>query len=211
MLGAFFVSGSLLSGWGERQSAASRRDAKSGPRDAVQVLANGLPAAVAALVVPTALAPLAVVGGALAAAAADTWGTEFGTVLGGTPILVTTLRPVPSGTSGAVTGIGLVASTGGALLVALTGCVLGLPGRAVPLIVAAGVTGGLLDSLAGAILQGRFLCESCAVETERRLHRCGNPAVPVGGLTWLTNDGVNLLATSWGGGVVLLWLSLFSP
>jgi len=211
MLGTFFVSGSLLSRWGERRVAAPARDGKSGPRDALQVLANGLPAAVGALAAPPGISSLAIVGGALAAAAADTWGTELGTALGGKPVLITTLRPVATGTSGAVTWVGLAGSICGACAVAVAGRLFGLPRGIVPLVAAAGLTGALLDSLGGAILQGRFRCEPCEVDTERRVHRCGRQTVTVGGLTWLTNDGVNLLATTWGGGVVLLWLSLSSP
>jgi len=211
MLATFFVLGSLLSRWSNSRASAPAADAKTGPRDAVQVLANGLPAAVAALATPPLLTPIAVVGGALAAAMADTCATELGTVFGRTPRLISTLRPVPAGTSGAVTVEGMLASFGGAAAIALAGQALGLPQAAIPLVVAAGVTGALLDSLAGAILQGRFRCEHCDVETERRVHRCGRPAVPLRGLPWLTNDGVNLLAASWGGGVVLLWRWLSSP
>jgi len=211
MLATFFVLGSLLSRWRERRASTPRDDAKAGPRDAVQVLANGLPAAVAAIATPLSLTPIAVVGGALAAAAADTCATEIGTVFGRVPRLITTLRPVPPGTSGAVTPVGILASFGGAAAIALAGQRLGLPAACIPAIVAAGVTGALLDSLAGAILQGRFRCEHCNVDTERRVHRCGRPAAPLRGLPWLTNDGVNLLATAWGGGAVLLWLWLSSP
>lgn len=211
MLATFFVLGSVLSRWSERRASAPHGEAKAGPRDAIQVLANGLPAAVAAIAIPPSLTPIAVVGGALAAAAADTCATEIGTAFGRVPRLITTLRPVPPGTSGAVTAAGILASFGGAAAVALAGQPLGLPMAAIPLVVAAGVTGSLLDSLAGAILQGRFQCAYCNVETEHRLHRCGRPATPLRGLPWLTNDGVNLLATTWGGAAVLLWHWLSSP
>ncbi len=208
MLATFFVSGSLLSGMNERARAARTADAKTGPRDTVQVLANGLPGAFAALVVPPLFPPTVVVGGAIAAAAADTWATEIGMALGRRPRLITTLQPVPPGTSGGVTLTGTAAALAGAATVGAIAMPFGLPPPLLPIVITAGWTGALLDSFAGAILQGRFRCERCNVETERRLHECGTLTVRVRGLSWLTNDGVNLLASSCGAGLAFLWLSL---
>jgi uncharacterized membrane protein len=56
--------------------------------------------------------------------------------------------------------------------------------------------GMLADSVMGAAWQGRFLCPGCGRATERRVHRCGRQTVPTGGVVWLSNDGVNGLATA---------------
>ena len=56
---------------------------------------------------------------ALAEATADTLASELGEVLGGPPLLLTTLRRVAPGTDGAISLAGTVAGTGGAVLVVL--------------------------------------------------------------------------------------------
>ena len=53
----------------------------------------------------------------------------------------------------------------------------------------------LLDSALGAGVQGRFHCDRCHLPSERRVHRCGKATRPVGGLSWLSNDGVNAVAS----------------
>jgi uncharacterized membrane protein len=84
----------------------------------------------------------------------------------------------------------------GALTVALP---LGLLTRAAPPAAAAmgiGFGGMLLDSLLGSALQGKFTCRRCGTKSERRRHACGDRTERIGGLAWLTNDGVNLIVTT---------------
>ncbi len=64
-----------------------------------------------------------------------------------------------------------------------------------PLALGVGMLGMLADSVLGATLQGRFHCDVCDLPTERRVHRCGQPSRRTGGVPWLSNDGVNALAT----------------
>jgi uncharacterized membrane protein len=73
-------------------------------------------------------------------------------------------------------------------------------------------TGGMvLDSILGAALQGRFHCPVCRVDSERRTHRCGTPTVRTGGISWLTNDGVNAVTTAAGAIAGLVaWRCAFS-
>jgi uncharacterized protein (TIGR00297 family) len=196
---AFFISSSLLTRW-RREGKLPLADlqAKGGRRDLGQVLANGgLGALLAVLsaLFPHPLWPAAFVG-ALAAATADTWATEVGALSPHPPRLLTTGRPVAVGTSGGVTLWGLGAAFGGALFLGVTFFLAGggLFWEAVPLALLGGLAGSTADSLLGATLQGLYRCVSCGKETERREH-CGRPTVPVRGLPWLTNDGVNFLAT----------------
>ncbi len=211
LLIGYFVASSLLSRF--RAVAKERRTArvveKGGPRDAVQVLANGgVYASCAVLGVATGhpvAAALAV--GALAAAAADTWGTEIGTLAAHPPRSVLTLRPVPPGTSGGISLPGSLATVAGALFVALLAAAAGVSasfGLAGPGIVAAGLTGGMADSVLGATLQDRRWCATCSLATERAVHDCGTPTTRVGGWGWMNNDAVNLLATLVGGIVAAL-------
>jgi uncharacterized protein (TIGR00297 family) len=204
---AFFISSSALSkAFRARKAGVEEEYAKTGTRDLGQALANGGVAAVAAVL-------LAVTGderyvlamlGALVAANADTWATELGVLSRSPPRLITTLRSVAPGTSGAVSGAGLLASTAGAAFVGGVAVLAGAPWTFIPWLVLAGVVGSLLDSLLGAIVQDVRWCDACGRETERRVHRCGQPARAHRGFSWLGNDTVNLVATA-AGALLAFW------
>jgi uncharacterized protein (TIGR00297 family) len=201
LLMLYFVSSVLLSHAG--RDVKTRRTqsivAKGGPRDATQVLANGGLFALLALVSSVladaradtvALAAL----GALAAAAADTWATEVGTLLGGTPWSLRGLHRVPPGTSGGLTVSGTLAMLAGASFVALAAQRLSIR-NALLAITVGGVAGALADTLLGEMVQERRWCAPCERETERRVHDCGQATTLHRGASWLDNDAVNFAAT----------------
>ena len=209
----FFVSSSALSRW--RRAAKAARTAgvveKGDRRDAAQVLANGgvfaalvavgsaMGSAVTAAGRATATTLLAgAAAGALAAAAADSWATEVGTAVGGVPRALRGWRPVPPGTSGAVTVAGSLALAAGAACTAGAAALLGMPTAAAVGALAGGVAGAWADTLAGAAAQERRWCDRCALATEQRVHACGTPTRVRGGLAGLGNDGVNGLCTAAG-------------
>jgi len=196
---AFFVSGSLLT-----QLAGG----PGGQRTARQVLANGGVAAGAALFGGSEAWSVAVA--ALAAATADTWATEIGSFSPWAPRLVTTWASVPAGTSGGITALGTVGGMAGAVGIAWLAAILEpRAGGAVPesaaLVIVAGMTGMVIDSLLGATAQGVFECPACAGRTERGGAVCHEPVVLIKGWRWLDNDGVNLAATLAGAGVAVGW------
>jgi len=208
LLFAFFVTGTALSR-AQREKTLRRTEsvvAKGGTRDAVQVLANGglfALAAVASLVAP-AIAWMAIGGGALAAATADTWGTEVGTLSSRPPRSITTWQRVATGTSGGVTVVGLLASVAGGVFVGVTAWLVHWPPHVAVAAAAGGIAGALADSFAGASLQSRRECARCRAFTERTVHTCGDVTQRIGGIPWLDNDGVNLLAGLTGAAVALL-------
>lgn len=198
----FFVASTILSRIGSARKASRVRGiiAKRGSRDARQVFANGGVFALAiagSLLVPHEAWSVAALG-ALTAATADTWGTEIGGLARGAPRLLTTWQPVPAGTSGAVSAAGLAATVAGAAFIAAAVWSLGWPMPWAVAALAGGVAGALTDSLAGATVQERRRCDACGMDTEQRVHVCGSPTVRTGGLAWLENDAVNLLATAIG-------------
>jgi uncharacterized protein (TIGR00297 family) len=194
-LAAFFVSSNMVSRLGVRTDLSSL-DPKSDRRDAWQVLANGGPAAIAAVLPGAELGPrLWLVTAGLAAAAADTWATAVGLRSRVPPRMWWLGSPVSPGTSGGVTLLGTAAAAAGAALVAGTGALTTGRLALLPLGTLIGFLGMAADSALGGLAQGRFRCPRCDQPSEWRVHRCGTTTQWVGGQSWLNNDGVNLLAT----------------
>ncbi len=195
---AFLISSSVWTRW---PGASRERDRT---RHARQVLANGLPGMVFAAVALVLSDPRfgVAVAASFAAAAADTWATEWGGSFGGRPLSLRTFRTVPPGQSGAISLVGTLATVAGAAFIAVlcaaTGMILWKYALWVTL---AGTAGSLLDSLAGAWVQGLWngptgeLHETPPAGKKSRLLR---------GLRWVDNDIVNLIATT-SGGLIVLW------
>jgi uncharacterized protein (TIGR00297 family) len=199
LLGLFFTSGGALTAWTDR-----RRGAQVTRRTVRQVLANGWTAALGGLLAP--IAPglgWAVLAGGLATAQADTWATEIGGLARRPPVLITTGRSVPPGTSGGVTLLGTAAGTGGAALLAVLAWRVGLPLALGGAATAAGTAGMLIDSLLGASIQAVYRCPRCGALGERAADGCGVRAALVRGRRWMTNDVVNLTATGIGAAIAV--------
>ncbi|MFI5312053.1 MAG: DUF92 domain-containing protein [Gemmatimonadales bacterium] len=207
LLIAFFVTSTALTRW--RAEEKFRRTERSVPtgreRSARQVLANGGVAVLLALLFLRSGQQRWALGalGALAAASADTWSTEVGTLIGGTPRSIWTARPMAVGMSGGITAVGLLAGLAGAGFIAVLGAALLplSPWRAAMATTTAGFAGCLADSLAGGGLQSRRYCDRCNEWTERRVHPCGYRTRHRAGIYWVSNDVVNMLAT--GSGAVM--------
>lgn len=207
VLFAFFISSTLLSRVGRARKRALVDTGKHGARDAWQVAANGGAAALCAvLAAATHAGPIAAAfAGAFAAAAADTWGTEIGTLAKGRPRSILTLQRVPAGLSGGVTPAGTAAEVAGALAVGLVAWALGIaPWWAVA---AGGMAGALADSLLGAFAQDLRYCDTCGRACETDPHACGARTRTIRGAAWMSNDAVNACATAIGA-VAAGWLAL---
>ena len=191
LLVTFFGLGGLASKYRyEEKLERGIAQENEGARGSGNVLANSAVALVA--VVAYAYAASGQVGvdaalfqfafaGAVAAALADTFSSEFGGLFD-SPRLITTFERVDPGTDGAVTPQGAVAGLAGAAIIGgLGGAFFEFGPSTVALVTVAGVVGMTADSILGATLEG----------------------------TRLGNQGVNLLATltaglAAAGGAVLL-------
>jgi uncharacterized protein (TIGR00297 family) len=159
---AFFVLGSLATRLGYRVKAARGiAQEKGGARGWRNAWANGgVPAFLAALAGTTA-APLhdllvLAYAASVATAAADTCSSEVGKAYGRRTFLITSLRPVPPGTEGAVSLEGTLGGLLGGLVVAFTGTAFGLYGtRAALLVGLAGLVGSLAESVLGTVAEKR--------------------------------------------------------
>lgn len=210
LLITFFVTSTGLTLW--RAEDKMRRTINTTPqvaeRSGAQVLANGGLFALFLLANIRSPHPrweFAALG-AVAAANADTWATEIGVMLGGTPRSLFTWRRVPLGMSGGVTIMGTLAGALGALLIgAVAASLMPLLGKNTMLLgFIGGFAGMVADSLAGATLQARRYCDRCRQWTERRVHPCGYRTTHRRGLKWVTNDEVNVLGTLSGAVVALV-------
>ena len=201
---AFFVLSSLLSKYGKRRKAhLDQVFEKGSQRDHAQVAANG---GIAGLLMTLhmflgwpALYPMYL--GSLAAATADTWATELGTLGKSSPRLITTWKRVEAGTSGGISLRGTLSGLAGAACIALSSWFFIEPELRWMMFsatVIGGVAGSFADSLLGATLQAQYRCSTCQKLTEKHYH-CGNqPTKLERGLPWLENDMVNLTATASG-------------
>ncbi len=215
VLMAFFIPSVALSRVGRRRKKQLVDIGKGGARDARQVLANGGMATLCAVAAGLTGAQAgrfrrwaAGFAGAYAAATADTWGTEIGTLARAAPVSILTGRKTATGLSGGVTPAGSAAEAAGAawigawMLVAAPGPAEDWPdGRLFGAVAIGGIAGALADSLLGATLQELRRCPACDRTCETDPHVCGTRTVRIRGLRGFSNDAVNLAATLTGAAV----------
>ncbi|MWV43816.1 DUF92 domain-containing protein [Paenibacillus sp. HJL G12] len=204
----FFISSSLLSKFKQANKAELEQTyAKTGTRDAGQVLANG--GAGMLLCILNAIWPhtgwVYAFIGVMAAATADTWATEWGGLSRRPPRSVLTGKVVPPGTSGGVSLLGSTAAALGGLMIALFGWLFaygaGMDHMLLHFLIAGifgGLAGAFTDSIIGATLQVMNGCQVCGKEVEVLTH-CGQPTRQIRGLRWMNNDAVNFLSSCIGG------------
>lgn len=195
----FFILSSLLSKVGKRyKKEVENNYEKSSVRDAAQVLANGGIGGILIIILAFAdnEAFYILYAVSIAIATADTWSTELGIFSKQKPRLITNLKKVLPGTSGAISLTGTIAGIAGATIIALSTLIFFKSAHFVQsamIIVFGGFIGNLADSLIGATIQAKFKCVQCTKITEKRIH-CDKKATLNSGYSFLNNDVVNILA-----------------
>lgn len=161
ILVTFFVFGSLTTqlGYHKKASLGVAQEDK-GRRGAKHAFANCGTGALAAVIYAIGATygwgdmrwALVVLAGAFATALFDTASSEIGQLYGKHPFLITTLRPVPVGTDGAISVEGTAAGLAAGVFLGAVGALVGLYGPMGILYVAAGAfIGTTFESIMGAL------------------------------------------------------------
>ena len=181
LMAGFFLIGSTVTKLGyTRKAALGIAQEKGGARGWRNAFANGgIPALLALFGLlsegPMRTAYLIAYAAAVATAAADTCSSEIGKAYGRRTFLITTLRPVPAGTEGAVSVEGTLGGLFGAAFIASLGVLTGLFHSEGALVVTiAGFLGALAESVIGTVAEKRG---------------------------WLGNHGLNALNTALGAAI----------
>ncbi|CAL4908335.1 unnamed protein product [Urochloa decumbens] len=219
LLLAFFLSSSKLTKIGEdRKRRVEDEFKEGGQRNWIQVLANSIIATILVVIFEIMTGGqdqcldsngskiiTGIIGGIIGhycCCNGDTWSSEIGVLSNEQPRLITTLKPVRKGTNGGVTLQGLLAATGGGLIIGLTFVIVGLltadcPSDmalrqllVIPISAAAGLLGSLIDSLLGATLQFSGYCSVRKKVVSKR----GPTVTKISGMTVLDNDAVNAVS-----------------
>jgi len=213
-MATFFLLSSILSKIGRlKRTILKGMVEKGSQRDILQVYANGGVSLIIAILYYFTGSDLLYLMflGSLAAATADTWGTEIGTFSKTEPRHILTFNKVPAGTSGGITALGTSGFFMGAGILTLSG-IFPISGSIIHLFIIvaiSGILGALLDSVIGATLQAQYLCPKCQKTTEKLIHCVNNPTTLISGVRWIDNDVVNLACTTSGALFVLLFYYLF--
>ena len=193
----FFISSSGLSKIGKnRKQVVEKFYQKSSQRDFYQVLANGgVPVTIFIVILLSGQSHLyALYLVSIAAATADTWATELGIFSRKDPFLITDLRSVKPGTSGAISIPGSLASIAASILIACSGFLfIYFSWDNFFIITLCGFSGSIIDSFLGATMQGQYECNLCKKRTENDKH-CNISANLIRGKKWLDNDIVNIFS-----------------
>lgn len=162
LMAGFFLVGSTVTKIGyARKAALGIAQERGGARGWRNAFANGgIPALLALFGLlsegPARTAYLIAYAAAVATAAADTCSSEIGKAYGKRTFLITTFRPVPAGTEGAVSIEGTLSGLFGALFISSLGVVTGLFSAEAALIVTlAGFLGALAESVIGTVAEKR--------------------------------------------------------
>ena len=139
--------------------------------------------------------------GQFACCLGDTLASELGILSASRPRMITTLKPVPPGTNGAISAGGTIWSIIGGLLVGTAmgatlmaengGCDRGTVVGCMVWGAMAGGVGSAVDSVLGATLQATVYHTTKKTVVQRR----GPDGVEIGGRDVLTNNAVNVLSS----------------
>jgi uncharacterized protein (TIGR00297 family) len=195
LLGIFFATSSLWSNFKRTKKNKIEEVLQKGHvRDYSQVLANGLIPAVSSILYSFSPEEIWIYAFcfSLAAANADTWASEIGSLSKEEPIDFLTFKRVRHGTSGAISLLGIIATVLGAITIGIFSIILfpSLSDISLLYISLAGILGSVFDTLIGATIQAKYICPKCGLNTESPSH-CAERTMLTKGFKWMDNEWTN--------------------
>jgi uncharacterized protein (TIGR00297 family) len=220
LLSFFFVSSKFTELGEDEKDVDDSHKGGGGQRDWRQVACNGLIPAILTIAAgvitggmdgtlrpataPVLTALYAGFMGYFGCCCGDTWASELGQLSPEEPRLITTLRPVRKGTNGGVTWAGLGASVAGGLFIGIAFYTFGVLSpssntaaaiqqwKLIPLGLAAGLVGSIIDSILGATVQFTGFNR----RTGKITGKTGPDVTPISGLAVLDNNLVNAVSAT---------------
>jgi len=187
---SYLILGSLVTkvkmNYKKSLGIAEKRDGKRGPENVWGSAATAMILAILTYLIPAAIVPIQVgFVASLATKLSDTFGSEVGKAYGKTTYLVTTLKPVPRGTEGAVSLEGTVAGIVGSILIVMLGIFTNLitGWKASNAIIVSAFIANFVESYIGATYQDN--------------------------VKWLSNELVNFINTTIGAILAIILFSIF--
>ena len=169
---------------------------KCGPRDVVQVLANG-GFGLAGILLYMATSQrcfLLVYAAAIAEALGDSVASSTGMAVQGPTYDICTMKKLSPGISGGISFAGTLSAFAACASVGLFAALTKISTlRGGIIITLASFLGVVADSILGSRLQRKNKCSVCGKVTEKNLH-CGQETQYLSGLRHLNNDGVNAVS-----------------
>ncbi len=172
------------------------KEEKGACRDAAQVLVNGLVPILAAVLyfIFGVRAFLLAFIASLAEALGDTAASSLGSY-SRTTVDIFKFRKCERGMSGGVSLVGTLAAAVFSAIIPLVSFAIGwISPLEVFLLTAVAFLGVFFDSFLGSVLQAKYRCTVCIVNTEKPEH-CGKPTELVSGIGVVHNDTVNAFST----------------
>jgi len=197
ILALFFITSSMLSKYKKQQkNSMEERTEKGSTRDFAQVFANGGLAAICGIAfwVTKNSIWITIFTISLASANSDTWASEIGSLSKSKPYSIKTFKKISTGTSGAISLLGTLASIIGSFVIAIASYVI-FPISSFEFIIIFifGFVGSCIDTLLGAFVQAEYKCKECQKIYEVSKN-CHDNTVLVKGFSFFQNDTVNFLS-----------------
>lgn len=185
----FFVSSCLIEHYHKKKK-------KEKQRNIFQVIENGLPCLLFAIMYYFTKNEIAIIGclTAIAGSTSDTWSSGIGYYSKERVKTLFSRKELPKGSSGGVTKLGLLGGLAGSLLIALFSLFLGLEhvGASFLLIFVFGFFTTLLDSIFGELFQVKYF-DKVKEEFLETKPKGNKNVVKISGFSFLTNGVVNLV------------------